>query len=287
MAKLVKRTYRRKAVFRRKNFTKKFPIKNRRGVYAGRRNKKSSTEYVSGSQPFKDTLLVGSRWCYTKSATCVAYGSATFGVATLNSIRINDAYDPLLGVGTVSIKGWNNLAQIYSRYVVDSATVRVQYSQPTQVGMYAVVSACQDVDLTNYPIDQISTYPHSFVKPIALYNQAYSITRKYKMWQLLDIPAKEFYANQCQDYASNMDASPTYPIFFRYGLLAGGTCPAGTQYCDVRVFVTMRIRLFRIRNIGIDPEAFDTVYVEHDITPSPSISSETKATRLAAPRRKI
>jgi hypothetical protein len=165
----------------------------------------------------------------------------TYGTEVL--FKLNDIYDPF---GNASRPfGWNDLSNLYQRYIVDSVDIDVEFSNPSADGLYVAASlqsANNSLSLAGKDIDDVANFPGMCV--VAINNTGSQTTRLQKTMRisLMEGLSRMQYDGALSQYSAAITATPSFTPYLR---LAAASTNGNADSVEYRVQLTFNTKLYQ------------------------------------------
>ncbi len=167
--------------------------------------------------------------------------SRTYGTEVL--FKLNDIYDPF---GNASRPfGWNDLSNLYQRYLVDSVDIDVEFSNPSADGLYVAVclqSANNTLSLAGKDLDDVANFPGMCVA--AINNTGSQTTRLQKTVRIAAIEGltQAQYEGALSQYSASIVASPSFTPYIR---IAAASTNGNADSVEYRIQLTFNTKLYQ------------------------------------------
>ncbi len=168
--------------------------------------------YKIKPEPFPRVMYTRARFSQNDKFTTGGVADISVG----NTFRINSIFDTdFSGVGK-TIVGHSVLAQIYGRYIVTNAKVRVSFSDPLSDGLRVGcrIRLQQAGTAISKTVQNLTEQPLTYINAL---NDSGSQKRNYtfnlKPWSLIGISKLEYYANTSK-YSNPISSDTSDPAYF-------------------------------------------------------------------------
>lgn len=209
----------------KKDFKKKYGRKyfKRKLVNTRKPMFRMGKSYGLKAEPFPSRLHTRAVYSYVDYRSTEGKASDPTGNGNLSNqvvFNLMSIYQPLLGGGDTTVRGWTEFDDLYNKYIVKGCKVEVSFDDPSQDGGICYVSLCQGIGMSSRTHKEIIDVPTTYTSAL---NNTGSQRKKFKLyvrpWTLIGISKLEYMTNS-DKYASIFNGNPDYQAIMRCGTVA-------------------------------------------------------------------